>query len=262
MILRNEDQGCEPACGQKMSAFDAIAAVQKNDSLPCWFVTQPDHAHLSGMIAAGFDRQRFPELTADVIEAIGLHDEGWEIFDEAAPEPRPQAFDDGHAIPFIAIPPDQFLRAWGRSIGKAERVSALAGVVVSRHFQSLGEFGLARFQAQPAECSKVRQFLCDEQARERRLLSECGVDTKIVERLVAMLQFCDLLSLHLCSQAPQPVEFPQDFGCGRISLRREESRAVLSPTPLASPMRLSFPIFLAGRDHRVVASRSVDVQLS
>jgi len=85
MILRNENQGYEPGCGQTMSAFEAIAAVQKNDLLPCWFVTQPDHAHLSGMIADGFDRRRFPELTADVVEAIGLHDEGWEIFDGSAP---------------------------------------------------------------------------------------------------------------------------------------------------------------------------------
>ena len=77
-----------------------------------------------------------------------------------------------------------------------------------------------------------------------------------------MLQFCDLLSLHLCSNAPQPVEFPQDFGCGRISLRREATRAVLSPTPLAAPLRLSFPAFLAGRDHRVVASHTVEVELS
>ena len=262
MILRNENQGYEPGGGQKMSAFEAIAVVQKNDLLPCWFVTQPDHAHLSGMIAAGFDRQRFPELTADLVEAIGLHDEGWEIFDGAAPEPRPQALEDGRAIPFIAIPPDQFLRAWGFSIGKAERVGGLAGLVVSRHFQALGRFGLARFEAQPAECSKVRQFLSDEQAREQRLLSERGVGSQDVERLVAMLQFCDLLSLHLCSNAPQPVEFPQDFGCGRISLRREGSRAVLSPTPLASPMRLSFAAFLAGRDHRVEASRLVQVELS
>ena len=112
MILRNENQNYEPGCGQKISAFEAIASVQKNDLLPCWFVTQPDHAHLSGAIAAGFDRRRFPELTADVVEAIGLHDEGWEIFDGSAPEPRPQAFQNGHAIPFIAIPPDQFLRAW------------------------------------------------------------------------------------------------------------------------------------------------------
>jgi len=262
MILRNENQGYEAGCGQVMSAFDAIASVQKNDVLPCWFVTQPDHAHLSGMIAAGFDRRRFPELTADVVEAIGLHDEGWEIFDGSAPEPRPQAFQDGRAIPFIAIPPDQFLCAWGRSIGEAERVSALAGLVVSRHFQSLGRFGLARLEAQPAECSKVRQFLSDEHAREQRLLSGYSAGPEVLERLITMLQFCDLLSLHLCSNAPQPVEFPQDFGCGRIGLRREGCCAVLSPTPLASPMRLSFPAFLAGRDHRVVASRSVEVQLS
>ncbi len=262
MILRNENQGYEPGCGQTMSAFDAIASVQKNDVLPCWFVTQPDHAHLSGMIAAGFDRRRFPELTADVVEAIGLHDEGWEIFDGADPEPCPQAFHDERAIPFTAIAPDQFLSAWGCSIGKAERVSALAGLVVSRHFQSLGRFGVARLEAQPDECSKVRQFLSAEQERERRLLGECSVGPEVVERLIAMLQFCDLLSLHLCSNAPQPVEFPQDFGRGRISLHREKSCAVLSPTPLASPISLSFAAFLAGRDHRVEASRSVEVLLS
>ncbi len=261
MILRNENQAYESS-GPTMPVFEAIASVQKNDSLPCWFVTQPDHAHLSGAIAAGFDRRCFPELTADMVEAIGLHDEGWEVFDGSAPEPHPQAFEDGRAIPFVAIAPDQFLRAWARSIGKAERLGALAGLVVSRHFQMLGRFGLGKFEAQPEECSRVRQFIATEQAREQRLLDACGVGPEVVERLLATLQFCDLLSLHLCSNAPQPVEFPQDLGRGRISLRREESHSVLSPTPLAAPLRLSFPIYLAGSDRRVVASRSVELQLS
>ncbi len=104
MILRNENQDYEPGCGQKISAFEAIASVQKNDSLPCWFVTQPDHAHLSGAIAAGFDRRRFPELTADVVEAIGLHDEGWEIFDGAAPEPLSAGFSERARCPLHRDP--------------------------------------------------------------------------------------------------------------------------------------------------------------
>lgn len=262
MILRDENQNYRPGCGQKMFVFDAIATVQNSNHLPCWFVTQPDHAHISGAIASGLDRRRFPGLTADIVEAIGLHDEGWETFDGSSPAPHPAAFEDGHAIPFTAMPPDSYLRAWAGSIDKAEQLGVLAGLMVSRHFQALGRYGLAKLEAQPDEFSKVKKFLSDEQRREQRLLSASHADLQALERLIAALQFCDLLSLHLCSNAPQPVEFPQDFGEGRIGLQREGSCVTLSPTPLAATLRLSFTTFLAGRDRSVTDSRQVEVQLS
>jgi len=271
MILRNEDQhpseppssaSSEQPADQLLSAWDAVASVQRHDQLPCWFVTQPDHAHVSGVIAANFDRRRFPWLTDEVIQAIGLHDEGWEAFDGSSPEPRPViSAEEGRALPFLALPPEVYLRAWRSSIGRAERLDALAGLVVSRHFQELGKFGLERLKSQPAEAGLVRQFLQEESQREGRL-GGGDRDPKELRLLLSILQFCDLLSLHLCSNAPQPVEFAQGFGCGKVTLRRQGSSVTLSPTPLAGPVSLRFSAYLAERNRTVRRSRSVELQLS
>jgi hypothetical protein len=197
-----------------------------------------------------------------MIRAIGLHDEGWESVDGISPEPRPVvSAKDGRALPFLVLPPDVYLRAWSSSIARAEGLGALAGLVVSRHFQSLGKFGLVRLEKQPAEAEKVRRFLDEECERETRLGS-AAYDPNVVRLLVSMLQFCDLLSLHLCSNAPHPVEFPQGFGCGCVSLSREGSRVTLSPSPLAAPISLRFSAFLAERNRTVRRSRSVELQLS
>ena len=263
MILRDESGSCEHKGEGVLSAWDAVALVQRKDTLPCWFVTQPDHAQLSGKIAASLDRKRFPALTDDIVEAIGLHDEGWEMFDGRSPQPHPvTSTEDGRVLPFNVLPPDQFLGAWRCSIGKAEGISALAGMMVSRHFQALGRFGLLRLQAHPEECAKVQHFLDEEQQREARLSAGSDGGQQPLEQLVSVLQFCDLLSLHLCSKAPQPVEFPQDFGIGRIKLQRQAAHVVLSPTPLASPVSLGFPVFLAERDRTVSTCRAIEVQVS
>ncbi len=263
MVLRNEDERSEQPADQVLPAWDAVASVQRQDRLPCWFVTQPDHAHVSGVIAANFDRVRFPLLTNEVIQAIGLHDEGWEIFDGSSPEPRPVILaEGGRALPFMALPPDCYLRAWRGSIARAERLGPLAGLVVSRHFQALGKFGLERLKALPAAADQVKQFLEEEQRRESRLESAGNLDPEAVRVSLAVLQFCDLLSLHLCSNAPQPVEFPQDFGAGRITLRRQQSCVTLSPSPLAGPVTLRFSAFLAETNRTVRRLRSVELQLN
>ncbi|MGA2988989.1 MAG: DUF3891 family protein [Candidatus Korobacteraceae bacterium] len=264
MVLRNEDQDAAQPADQVLPAWEAVASVQRNDQLPCWFVTQPDHARVSGVIAANFDRQRFPQLTDEIIKAIGLHDEGWEAFDGSSPEPRPVILaKGGRALPFIALPPDYYLRAWRSSIARAERLGPLAGLVVSRHFQALGRFGLARPELQPAAADQVKQFLEEELRRESRLMSPGdGTPEDVVRLSLAVLQFCDLLSLHLCSNAPHPVELPQEFGCGRVSLRRQGSRVMLSPSPLAGPVVIAFHAFLAESNRTVRRRRSVELQLS
>jgi hypothetical protein len=87
-------------------------------------------------------------------------------------------------------------------------------------------------------------------------------EPEVVRLSLPVLQFCDLLSLHLCSNAPQPVEFPQDFGGGRVILRRQGSRVALSPSPLAAPVTITFHAFLAEPNRTVRRRRSVELQLS
>ena len=48
--------------GELRPAFDAIAEVQQNAAVSDWYVTQPDHAHISGELAAAFDSRKVPNV--------------------------------------------------------------------------------------------------------------------------------------------------------------------------------------------------------
>jgi hypothetical protein len=268
VILRDESADCDRPASELLAAWDAVASVQVPQPPPFLFVTQPDHAHVSGALAAAFDRRRFPWLTAELLEAIALHDEGWALLEGSSPRPLSPALHDGHAVPFNAAPAEQFLRAWTISIARAEQAGALAGLTVSRHFQALGKFGLAKLEDQPEEAARIRRFLDQEAQRESRLRNGGNSATKeasageALTQRIALLQFCDLLSLHLCSNAAQPVEFPQDFGCGRIRLRRQHGSVKLSPSPFEAPVTIGFDVFQAGPDCAVAGHHRVEVQIS
>ncbi|MGO9209919.1 MAG: DUF3891 family protein [Terriglobales bacterium] len=214
-----------PAC---VPVWDAILPTQKTSAPEYWLITQPDHAALSGAIAAALGPPLLPHLSSEVVQGITLHDEGWAPFDAQV------ALTDGRPLSFLDFLPKDFLRAWNGSIERAEKVASIAGAMVSGHFSRLAknrlEWGI--------DGAEDRRFLLDflesEQARQQRLL--CGYSREEFEFLTDVLQFCDVLSLYLCCGAVQDVEFSQRFGATPLRLQREATRdqtAVCSfePTP-------------------------------
>jgi hypothetical protein len=196
--------------------WDAILPTQKTCAPEYWLITQPDHAALSGAIAAALGPPLLYQLSPEVVQGITHHDDGWAPFDAQV------TVTNGRPFSFLDFLPKDFLRAWTSSIERAERISPVAGAMVSNHFWRLGrnrlEWGIDNAQ----DRQLLTDFLASEQERQQRLLA--GQPRKELEFLTDVLQFCDVLSLYLCCGASRDVEFSQKFGSKPIRLQREATR--------------------------------------
>jgi hypothetical protein len=203
MVLRPLDP---PEMGATCApAWEAIARTQKQPSSAWWLIAQPDHADLAGDLAERIRWQYFPALDAEVIDAIRLHDEGWTEFD-ITPSTR-----GARPLSFLDMSPIDFLKAWRRSIARAEESSAVGGLLVGTHFRRLGEFRLQSALDSAQDRMLVEEFVLEETERESRLMAAQRRGHEEIRGLVDGLQFCDLLSLYLCCGSREEVEFPQVF---------------------------------------------------
>src|SRR5262249_3280807 len=102
------------------------------------------------------------------------------------------------------------VEAWDKSIELAASTGAAGGYMVSRHFARIAEQNAAHV---PKEDQKrVSSFLGHEAARRNQMSGKQERSTEELELLTDVLQFCDLLSLYVCSGARESVEFPEYFG--------------------------------------------------
>ncbi len=212
-------------------AWQAISATQLRRRDAYWLITQPDHAALAGALAARFDAPDFPQLEPDVVCVIGLHDAGWSIFSSETGDTAPPLNREGKPLSFFEIAPPDFLRAWTASIDRAEQIAAIGGLIVSRHFCWLGQYRLQSAGDPPEITAMVRRFLEVEAARQQRLRELDRRPEPELERLTSVLQFCDLLSLYLCSGAHATVEFPQQLASRPVRLSWKDGGCVLAPSP-------------------------------
>ena len=218
--------------GDFIPAWNAVEARQKHPAKSWWLISQPDHAALSGQIAA---RMR---LAPEIVRAIGQHDAGWNMF-ESDPHAAPRLHPDGRPVSFFEIAPGDFLRAWTASVDQAAAESPAGGYLVSQHFTWLGEFRLRRDEDPPEVRAQVVLFLEHEQQRQSELKrSASGASSW--DSLLPYLQFCDLFSLYLCSGTRQPVEFPQKIAASPACAHYEGDTCVLRPASIAGEAELSF----------------------
>jgi hypothetical protein len=216
-----------------LPAWSAIAQRQKQCAESWWLVSQPDHAGLSGDIAANFVSPLFPRITPQIAKCVGLHDAGWAMFEaERDPAAPPMIGDDWKPRAFMEFGPAEFIPAWTGSIERAERECPAGGVMVSMHFAALAQFRQKQQVDSGADAERVSEFLERESARQRRLKHENGVSDEQASDLLKVVQFCDMLSLYLCSGAIEDVDFPQRFGGSTVRLTRCEDLYTLDPSPL------------------------------
>ena len=199
-----------------MPIWDAILPTQKGKASEYWLITQPDHAGLSGDIAAALGPPLLPRLSPEVVQGIAHHDDGWAVFDARI------TLTDGRPFSFLDFLPKDFLRAWAASIERAERIAPIAGATVSGHFCRLAKYRLDWGVDGAQDRRLLLDFLESEHRRQQRLLG--GRSREEFEFVTDVLQFCDVLSLYLCCGAMQDVEFSQRFGSKPIRLRREAAR--------------------------------------
>ena len=176
-------QGYPETSGQ--GAWAAFLPSQAMDAILA-YITQPAHAALAGRLAATLNGQLFDEVPDEIIETIGSHDGGWSEIDltalENAEHTRPASFISTSSA--IAV------HAWRRSINEAETKSPLSAYVVRSHFCLL---------APRDEDVEHLFFRKEEEARLQRAKADLKEGVDDLENFVALLGFCDLLSLHLCS---------------------------------------------------------------
>ena len=239
MILRPVRPAPHASGAGFIPAWDAILRTQQQPGDDCWLITQPDHAALSGDLAANL---ALPEVTPEVVRAIGLHDEGWAACDQRALAAAEQP---GASPPlsFFQMPAAEFIAAWTASIDRAEAAAPIGGLMVSGHFCFLADEHLAAGGDTPEDVRRLRGFLEAEHRRRARLRERERRPPSEVEKLVQVLQFCDLVSLYLCSGAQEDVAFPQRLGPRPIRMRREKEACVFEP----SPFRNSFDLAVAAR---------------
>lgn len=202
-------------------AWEAIERRQKQEATEWWLVAQPDHAALSGDLAAQIAFPDFPRLDPEVVQAIALHDEGWAAFDGCSGQSSPRVNDRGRPLSFLEMTPPDFLRAWTGSIERAERVGAIGGVIVSEHFCRIAKARLESRADTSEAIRPIREFLDCEAERQKRLCPELRRSAEEIGALVDVLQFFDLLSLYLCCGSQSAIEFPQKFNGQTIRLHRE-----------------------------------------
>ncbi len=205
-----------------LPAWSVVERLQRQSYEGCWMITQPSHAALAGDFAAkmtGLDLpenlpqklplKSIPKLDAAIIRAIALHDAGWGIPDAQAIM-QSRSVRQGCPKSFIQCSTAEFLSAWEKSIEVAASAGPAGGYIVSRHFVRIAEQNAAHLPQEDQH--RVSSFLKSEASRQKQLSAKQERSKEELELLTDALQFCDLLSLYVCSGARENVEFPEYFG--------------------------------------------------
>lgn len=229
--------------------------IKLDDRKESWLlVSQVEHARISGELAKAWAES----YSAEVIDAITHHDDGW-----AAREAAPQFdVDRGRPLSFTELAVEDAIKIWDGSIACARRFGPLAGAIVAGHFAGLASG--SEHASQP-----LAKTWIDNSKQERRAwldewsrLSEANTQ-EAAEQAQQMLYSADLLSLWLCMNGPvssdsddastanSEMQTRSSTVLGKFSFRQQDLKALaaeivwqgsLVPWPFAArELRLQSP---------------------
>jgi hypothetical protein len=224
MILRAL-QPAPLASSEYLPTWKVVERIQRQPYESCWMITQPSHAALAGEFAARITGVNVPKLDSAIIRAIALHDAGWGVPDSQAIM-QSRSMGRGSPRSFIDCAVSEFVEAWEKSIDVAASTGPAGGYIVSRHFCRIAESSAAQIATGDRE--RAARFLEHEAARQKQLAAKQDRSVEELEVLTDVLQFCDLLSLYVCSGARANAEFPEYFGM-KVRLTVEEESYRLEP---------------------------------
>jgi len=193
-----------------LPAWSVVEQVQRQAHDGCWMITQPSHAALAGDFAQKIVAPQAPKADAALVRAIALHDAGWGI-------PDAQAIMQSRSVrqscpkSFVECSVSEFLTAWEKSIDIAESAGPAGGYIVSRHFYRLAEQRVNHAAQKNSDRDQLTRFIENESRRQNQLAARQERAPAELESLTDLLQFCDLLSLYVCSGAEDKAEFPEYF---------------------------------------------------
>lgn len=176
-----------------------------------FLITQHEHALLSGRMASDYGNERFsrPNPLPQVVEAVSMHDCGWQEHDR-----RPTLDASGYPHDVFETPFEIALRAWGRAGEMLADAAPYARLLVSLHVMGLSGFAAQTTRSRRAEF-EINRFQHAEAERQeilrRQLDMRLDVPLKLGLAVVAgiaeeeqlrrnhlVLQAMDRLSLAIC----------------------------------------------------------------
>jgi hypothetical protein len=225
------------------SVWTVINKLQSLDADRYLLISQPDHAKLSGEMAARFDTSVLPPIEDSIVKAIGVHDDGWQqIPFERNLEGEPALRTDGRPQSFMQVSVPESLSSWSGSIQAGHEVGELGEYMVSAHFSRIGRMRLEMYNDTPADRQKLQVFVRNEEDRQKQLSGRLKHTEKQLAEYVDLLQFCDVLSLYLCCGAKSAVEFPQEFNARLIRIRYNDGLYTTEPSLFRDPQRFTFRV--------------------
>ena len=202
-----------------------------------WYlVTQPDHAALAAELARHWTFEGLPgDDDPEFLAAVSAHDAGWCEVD-AAPRLHP----DGSPVSFMEWPLVEAVSIWRRSIADAGALGATARYVVGRHFYLLGRNARSR-PLQTGERQVLDAFLAE---------WETVPHSPHQAHLTALLQVCDLVSLHLLTGGRMNTALLERLGIAS-AFQPECNRLGLEPYPFDATLSLRCPARFLPRGGRL-----------
>jgi hypothetical protein len=169
------------------------------DAGDAWqIVLQPDHADLSGQLAAAWGGPGFarPEPFESVVRAATRHDDGWAVW-----ERRPRLGADGAPQSFFDVPAAVHLAFYRAAVEVVCDEDPYAGLLVSMHMSGLYR---DRYGVMPTpgmrlgEADRVRAdaFAASEEERQVALRRQLDADEAQRWTDYALLQVVDVVSLY------------------------------------------------------------------
>ena len=180
-------------------------------------ITQPDHAHFAAELLSLF---RVDELIAHprrdrLLQAIRLHDNGWQETDSA---PRVNPAND-HPFGFQDLPSDLRLELWRRGSRRYLGEEPFVALLIVEHARAL--LGGSRdLEGYPA-------FLAELDDLAGRLLERCALTSAELTADYRWLEAADRLSLAVCGGWEEP------FTRLDYTARVAADTLILRPFPLA-----------------------------
>ncbi|HTW93327.1 MAG TPA: DUF3891 family protein, partial [Tepidisphaeraceae bacterium] len=172
-------------------------------------ISQPDHARLSGSIAAAVGNETFaPPSPLDlVIAAADRHDDGW-----AAADAHPALDNTGAPRHVFATPVEASIPIWSASTQMAISRNPYCGLLVSLHGMHLS---LAASAASPQQVFQINRFQHEQVEIQEQLRRQLGMHTdrplhfglatdsllpeeELLKFNFRLLQLFDVVSLNLC----------------------------------------------------------------
>ena len=130
-----------------------------------FLIAQHEHALLSGRLASHYGNSRFnrPNPLAEVVEAVSMHDCGWQEYDR-----RPALNPTGYPYDVFETPLGTAMRAWGLAGEMLAGAATYTRLMVSLHVMGLSGFAAQNIRTRRSEF-EINRFQHAEAERQETL---------------------------------------------------------------------------------------------